>query len=329
MGKSAPSAPSPDPAIGEAALKNAEIGEDWLKFMEGQADISTGWAQEDRDRYTSIFQPIEEKFVKDALKWDTPARQQKLAAEAAADVRGAAAAQDDIRGRQMMAMGLRPDSGRYAGIDRAAGNETALAVAGAENIARNQVRSQALALKGDAIGLGRGLPSQAMGALGLSNSAANSGFGGAQQGYANQANILQNQYNSQLQAWGMESQMAAAGASGIASGIGSIIGLGASFLPSSEDIKKDKTPSKGNLEAVEGMRVDDWTYKDGEGDGGRHTGTYAQDFKRETGKGDGKSIPVIDAIGTTMGAVKELSAKVDRLASAVGKGQGLRQRRAA
>ena len=63
------------------------------------------------------------------------------------------------------------------------------------------------------------------------------------------------------------------------------------------------------------MPVDEWQYKRGVADGGkqRHVGPYAEDFKRETGKGDGKTIPVVDAIGTTMGAVKELSAKVDRL----------------
>ncbi|PWB90923.1 hypothetical protein C5688_08655 [Methylocystis sp. MitZ-2018] len=48
-------------------------------------------------------------------------------------------------------------------------------------------------------------------------------------------------------------------------------------------------------------------------DEGAHIGTYAQDFQRETGLGDGKSINVIDAIGVAMGAIKELSAKVDKL----------------
>lgn len=322
MGKSAPSAPSPDPAIGIAAQKTADTGADWLKFMEGQAEISNDWALEDRERYQSVFRPLEDKFIKEAANWDSPERQAKLAAEATADVRGAAAVQEGIRGRQMMAMGLRPDSGRYAGIDRAGGNDTALAVAGAQNNARNQVRSQALALKGDAVNLGRGLPSQALGALTATNQAAASGFGGAMQGYGQQANILQNQHNSELQAWSTESQMAQQGAAGMMSGIGSIVGLGASFL-SDEDAKKDKTPSNDNLAAVEKMRVDDWTYKPGEGDGGRHTGTYAQDFQRETGKGDGKSIPAMDAIGVTMGAVQELSAKVDKLAS---EGRGLRKR---
>jgi hypothetical protein len=40
----------------------------------------------------------------------------------------------------------------------------------------------------------------------------------------------------------------------------------------------------------------------------------AQDFKRVTGLGDGRSISVIDAIGVTMGAVKELAEKIDTLA---------------
>ncbi|MEW6125024.1 MAG: hypothetical protein AB1698_20660 [Pseudomonadota bacterium] len=69
---------------------------------------------------------------------------------------------------------------------------------------------------------------------------------------------------------------------------------------------------------MRGMPVEEWTYKEGAGDGGRHIGTYAQDFRRETGKGDGKSIPVIDAIGVTMGAVKELDAKFEQIARGIG-----------
>jgi hypothetical protein len=39
----------------------------------------------------------------------------------------------------------------------------------------------------------------------------------------------------------------------------------------------------------------------------------AQDFKRETGLGDGKNIHVVDALGVAMGAIQELAEKVDRV----------------
>lgn len=314
MGKSAPSAPKPDPNIGIAALKNAETGEDWLRFMQGQADISNEWALEDRERYAKVFRPLEDKFIKETKNWASPERQALMAREARADVINNAAVQEAARRRQMTAMGVNPNSGRFAGIDRAAGAETALAAAGAENIARNTVRREALALKGDAINLGRGLPSQALGALSATNQAANSGFSGAMQGYSNQANILQNQDNYRLNAWSMQQQANASNIGGIMSGLGSIAGL--AFM-SDEEKKTDKKPAKGLLDAVKGMPVEEWTYKPGEGDGGTHVGPYAQDFARETGKGDGKTINVIDAIGTTMGAVKELDAKVEKIAKAI------------
>ncbi|CAJ0860523.1 hypothetical protein AMST5_01310 [freshwater sediment metagenome] len=61
------------------------------------------------------------------------------------------------------------------------------------------------------------------------------------------------------------------------------------------------------------MPVEAWKYKEGEGDGGEHVGVMAQDFKRETGLGDGKSIHVVDALGVAMGAIQELAEKVESL----------------
>ncbi|MFG1201754.1 tail fiber domain-containing protein [Xanthobacter aminoxidans] len=92
------------------------------------------------------------------------------------------------------------------------------------------------------------------------------------------------------------------------------IGTGAGLIFSDENAKENKEPATGTLEAVRSMPVQERDYKPGMGDGGRHIGTYAQHFEAATGKGDGRSIPVIDAIGVTMGAVKELDAKVEKLA---------------
>lgn len=63
------------------------------------------------------------------------------------------------------------------------------------------------------------------------------------------------------------------------------------------------------------MPVEKWRYKEGTGmDDAEHVGPYAEDFKEATGLGDGKTINVVDAIGITMGAIQELSRKVDNLA---------------
>lgn len=174
--------------------------------------------------------------------------QQNAAGAAKSDVMTNAAAMQGQQQRQMASMGLNPNSGRFQGIDRATNMNTALAAAGAQNQAREGIRSQNIALRADAANMGRGLPSQAAQASALGLQAGNSalegslnaqqsflantgimgqGFGGAMQGYANQASILNNQYQNQLQAWSANQQAAAAGTAGLFGAIGT--GLGAYF----------------------------------------------------------------------------------------------------
>jgi len=105
MGKGAPDA---DPNIGRAALLSAETGQDYLAFMKGQAGIANKWAAEDRTRYTTQFQPLEDQFVADSKTYDSPERQAAAADEASADVRLATDQQIGQMGRQMGAMGVNP-----------------------------------------------------------------------------------------------------------------------------------------------------------------------------------------------------------------------------
>jgi hypothetical protein len=140
-------------------------------------------------------------------------------------------------------------------------------------------------------------------------------------GYGAQAGILQDQYKTQLSVWDQQQQAKTSSMSSLADGIGSLAGM--AFF-SDADMKTEKKPATGVLKAVQDMPVEEWTYKPGAGDGGRHIGPYAQDFQRATGKGDGKTINMIDAIGVTMGAVQELAAKVDKMASPRSRGIGAR-----
>lgn len=369
MFKKGGGAPKADPQIGEAALMNAQLGRDWLEFAKEQFDIANErqaeideltkqigqqqigmadrqmrWSEEDRQRYQDLFQPIEEQFVRDASEWDSPERQAQRAAEAKADVLQNAAAQRAASQRQAASMGVNPASGRFQGLDRAGELQTALAAAGAQNQARDQVRKEGMAMRADAVNVGRGLPAQSAQAASLGLSAGNSalagaqgansqflqstgimgqGYQGAMSGYSNMANILNQQYQNQLQAWAANQQATASGIGGIAGAIGTGIGLALS----SKDKKTKKRPVKGALEAIKGMPVESWEYKpEAQGkappgvippDNKRHVGPYAEDFKRETGAGDGKTIPIQDAIGLTMKAVQELDQKVEKLTKKV------------
>lgn len=351
------SAPKADPAIGQAALTQAQLGSDYLTFAREQfaaenvrademsalaRDVATDqiaasktaqeWAAEDRARSKSVFQPMQDDLIKTAANWDSKERQDSVAAEARADVLNDAAVQAGSRSRSMAAMGVSPGSGRYAGVERAADTATALAAAGAENKARATVRKEAIALKGDAVNMGAGLASSAGASLGLgvqagsasvgTTAAGNSGYaqargvmrdgtGVAMSGYSSQANILNSLYGNQLAGWQAKQQASA----GMLGGVGSIVGAAAMF--SSKDFKKDKRPAKGVLDAVKKMPVEEWSYKPGIADGGAHIGPYAEDFKKATGKGDGRVIPIVDAIGLSLGAIQELSDKVDAVAKGV------------
>ena len=199
MGLFSSSSASSDPYAGFAAFMQAnaanaetQLGQNWLDFAKEQfgvakdrqvgIDALTGkvtqsqlaaqnnanqWASEDRARYKSIFQPLQDKFIDKATNWDSADKQAEAAAEAKADVSNNFAAQDQDRQRAMAAKGIDPRSGAYAGIERGADAEAALAGAGAQNNARDQLRKEAVALQGDAINMGNGLPAQAGSDLGL------------------------------------------------------------------------------------------------------------------------------------------------------------------
>lgn len=367
MGKSTASAPAPDPKIGEAALKQAQTGEQWLSFAQdafkvsqdrqkeldalttrvteqqlGLATDQANWAKEDRQRYKDTFQPIENSFIKEATNYATDARQKEAAAEARGDVQTAAANARATSARNNAAMGIDPTSGRAQGVQASTNMAVTLAEAGAANTARQAVRDKGLALKADVVNLGKGLPATAAaGAAGsvsasgtaLSGTQATNaqamaapsivaqGYAGAQQGYAGMGSTLNQQYGLQVDAWKAQQSIAAQNASGIGSFLGGVTGL----FVSDENLKHDveAIPEGAALEALEQMPVSEWTYDEGIADGGRHVGPMAQDFAAATGKGDGRSIAVQDAIGVTMQAVKDLDAKVDKIAEAAGIGLGL------
>lgn len=368
----------------EIARRQMALAEEAAKrqfaLSDKQLEIATdqhNWAVADRDRYENVFLPVEDDFIDRATGYDSEERQAEVAAEARADVQRQTDIGRQQAQRQMSAMGLNPNSGRFAGIDRAAEMEAALAGAGAANMARNQVRDKGLALKADVANMGRGLPAQsaqaasiglgagqasassagmavgsmgapaatlqgigagygqasgtlgaasatlgsALGAAGMANqnfmqsqNIMGAGFNQAMQGVSNQANILNQQYNSQLNAWSMQQQADAANSAGIFGAIGT--GIGLAF--SSKDFKEDRKPAKGALDKINKLQIDNYKYKEGIADEGKHVGPMAEDFQRVTGVGDGKTIAHQDSIGLTMKAVQELDDKVDKISKQLG-----------
>lgn len=305
------SAPEPDKNIGRAALKSAKTGEAMLAWMQDQAAITNEWAADDRAREVEVFRPLQDAFIQEAATWDSAARKNEAAQQAVADVRQQTANAESGRVRQAMAMGINPNSSRFMSAGRSATLDAGLAAAGAQNMARRRVEQEAEGKRANAINMGAGLAVNPATSMGLSNQAVAAGGNAAMQGYNQQGSLLNTQYEQQMASW----QANQSAQTGLLGGLGTLAGL---FMPSSKDIKTDKEPlpEGAALGAIREMPIESWRYKPGAGDGGKHIGGYAEDFQRATGQGDGKSIDVISAIGVTMGAIRDLDKKVDRMKEA-------------
>lgn len=249
--------------------------------------------------------------------------------QARADVMQSADLQRQMQERQMASMGVNPNSGRFQGASTARNTQTALAAAGAENQARQQVRGQNQAAVADQANFGRGGTQVAAQQAGLGLNAGSTALQSGQTG----GNIMGQGFQGAMAGNNamisgltglhqIESQNVASQNAGVGQMWGAAFGLGAaalgnpSLMTSDKNKKTNKRKMKDGegLKAVEKMPVEKWEYKEGVADGGEHIGAYAQDFKKATGIGDGKTIDVVSALGITMKAVQDVSKKVDKLA---------------
>ena len=257
-----PKAPKADPAIGQAAKQNADIAQQQLDVAKNQleweknratvqdplvqkivdqqinqGDANAARADEQWNIYKNLFQPVESQMVSDANNFDSPARQEMLAGQAAADVSKGYQGSLDQNQRAMERMGVNPNSGKFAGLSNEINLNQAKDTAGAMNGARQAAITQGMALRKGAADFGRNMPatglaadatalnagSSAVGNLNAGNAAHTAGlssaaqwFGGAQAGNNSAANIGLGLYQGQLQA--NQQQQDALG------GIGSLVG---------------------------------------------------------------------------------------------------------
>lgn len=266
----APKPPRPDPAIGQAALANSDIAKQQLEVAKTQlawekeraavqdplvegivnqqlkvGDDNAARSTEQWNIYQNLFKPVEERMVGDAMNFDSPERKERMAAEAGADVTRSYAAAQDSNMRTMGAMGINPNSGRFAGL----ANETNLAqakdTAGAMNRARRDTEMQGIALRTGAAQFGRNMPNTGIAADSTALNAGNSAvgnlasnsqirnanqsaamqwFGGAVNGNNSAGSLLNNLYGNQIAG----QQAAASQSAGAMSAIGSLVGTAGS-----------------------------------------------------------------------------------------------------
>lgn len=265
------SAPDPNPgyirsaeASEKVGMEQVALGRETLDFYKKQyeeiapvlkqitdSEVATQTANKQRaDEYAAYerdtFRPLEKKLVKEAETYNTDAKREELARTASADVSQAFGVARGQQNRQLAAVGLRPDSNRFAALNNSLLVQEALGKAGAQNKARTDAEGLGYAKLQDAANMGRGLASNASTAYGVSINAGNSAAGNAQAGtnmmgqgygaasgmyaaganaYGTAGNIYGNEFNSRMQ--GYNAQQQAAG--GFAKGVGSLIGTGLSM----------------------------------------------------------------------------------------------------
>lgn len=268
-------APKPDKNIGLAAMKTAELGEEtlqWYKDMYEQdspyretvrelsAELATTQIdaakqnQAIADDYYSYmkgtFRPMEQGIVDSAQNFATEAEQNRQASAAAADIARASANQRGQRSRQLAAMGVNPNSGRFVALDQDASISEAALRAGAMTKARTNADQQGWARKMDAASLGRNLPgSQATsqgialaagrGALDSAGAPAQNtalygqlmqqGFGSAIAGNKAAGDMYNQQYQSQLQGWSAQQAAASQQSGAMWGAAGTAIGMYAMY----------------------------------------------------------------------------------------------------
>lgn len=161
------------------------------------ADKMANLSKEMWNQYKETYLPLERNIVDEASKWGSPEKYAEAAGEASSTVTQAFGKARDQLNRTP---GLDPSSGAYQSSLTGLNLAQAANDATAQNAARNTVQNNALQIKTNALGLGKGLQAQSL------------------QGYQGAASVqgqmagLQNAQNNRL-------------AGAIGSGVGAIAGM--------------------------------------------------------------------------------------------------------
>lgn len=291
---------------------------------------------QDYDTYNkTTFRPIEQQLAQEAQEFSTEGAREGFARKAVSDLEQAQSNEAAQADRAMVAAGVNPNSGRFAGLKRIQSITNAGARAGAATGARERADALGWAKKMDVTGLGRNLPGASSAAYQVATGAGNSAAGnqmapssqlltgmaqGAStigqgqsnliSGLSNIANMQTGTYNASLNSDG--------GLGGLGSLLGGAAAVGRLFVPSSEEMKDEKAPVSGRAitKGLQKIPVESWDYKDGVEDGARHVGPYAEDVHAVFGDvaaPGGKQLDMVTMSGLTLAAVKDLAGRLDKV----------------
>lgn len=250
------STPAPDPRLVDAQVRNLGVQDDMIKQIIGNANdmapiqkeqtqfaldsakLAQQQAQEDReysigrrDQLTGL----QDQMIQDAKTFNTEAKQEELAGQAAADVSQAYTSAQRTQAAEMARMGVNPTDGKYGAASNALSAQTALASAQAKNGARTAARAEGRALTDRAGNALAGYPAMGMQATGAmagygasGQNIANAGLAGLNSGYGQAAGMAQNAGNSAANMWGQQSNAYQQSQAASGSATGAMVGLGVS-----------------------------------------------------------------------------------------------------
>ncbi len=295
----------------------ADIAQAEANMMRTNQQRAEEYAEYERD----TFRPMEKELIGKAKAYNEDAMRERMAQQSAADTNAAFDGAKQQALRNLARYGINPNSGRFAALNAQIGTQQAGALAAGQNQARMQAEGLGYARMQDAVALGKGLAPNASTAYGIAlqggdsaakNSQAGANYmgnaynqasnqlGNATQSFGTAGNIYGQEFNARMQGYNAQQQANAQSSAGfgqlLGTGIGVAAKLGAFGGFSMKEVKenKKKIPEGKALKGIKNLDVEEWNYKKGIEDEGRHIGPYADDFKREFGIGDGKNLSLLD-----------------------------------
>lgn len=144
-------------------------------------DQSMGYAQQDRDRYTNTFLPLQDQYIAEAKAYNTPEKQEQMAGQALAENQTQVEAQRNNLQAQLASMGVDPSQVMSTSLSTQLGVGGAAQGALAANNARNQVIQTGYDMLANAINMGNNLPAQVNASQNTGVNAGNSAAGNINQ----------------------------------------------------------------------------------------------------------------------------------------------------
>lgn len=186
------------------------LAREYLTNMMAASNEQLGYARTDRERYKTEFQPIEDKFLKDAKGWDSPERATQRAAAAEADVGNAMDQQRHATMAQLQSYGIDPSTLRFSSGLQKHDLAKAAAMAAAGTSSRLNTEQQGIQMRGQAIELGRAYAGGTGAQYGSAAQTGAAGFGTNNQTQSTFGNLMGTPYQ-----WNSSGNAALMGAAGI------------------------------------------------------------------------------------------------------------------